>query len=174
MALWRSKKATMIRKTAIAHGFQGAFPDEVGDMRVREEFDEEPKPGDEKPIPQPEEPKALPAHVEDLFSKLGWNKANRAIFLAQNKGLEEGALKAKIENILAERGTLATGSTPERPSEPAPSASTNEEAGRIAIGGTGTTPEGTDGQSTPPPAPPLVEDAVIVSKPEAESGLLNF
>ena len=103
MFLWKGKKATMIRKTAIAHGFQNAFPDEVGDMRIREEFDDEGKPGDTSIIEErPSEPlqAALPAHLEPLFDILEWNKAARAVFVAQHKGDTADEQTARLKALV--------------------------------------------------------------------------
>lgn len=93
--MWSSKQATMIRKTAIAHGFRDAFPDEVGDMRINEEYDapvpsDDPVPAADRPTEAPQA--ALPPAYVPIFDTLGWNIAARVIFAAHNQDEREGLI----------------------------------------------------------------------------------
>lgn len=96
--IWGDKKPTMIRKTAIAHGFRDAFPDEVGDMRIHEEFDaDKPTAAEAEPIAPTDRPTeapqaALPPAFVPLFDRMGWNTAARVVFAAKHKASEDGGL----------------------------------------------------------------------------------
>ena len=123
-----SKQATMIRKTSIAHGFRDAFPDEVGDMRIAEEYGDPEATG--KPVAEADRPTepphaALPPAMVPLFERLGWNTAARVMFVAEHKDNLEAAT-AELEREVkmldgppANAETAVIVSTKADPAEPA-------------------------------------------------------
>jgi phage recombination protein Bet len=127
--MWSTKTATMIRKTAIAHGFRDAFPADLEGMYIPEEFSEERRAEPVQRVLEEEKPlREIPEAAVALFDKLGWNTAKREMFVAVHRNETDEQLVGRLQAL--------AGVTPPEAGDAVPAATTTV----VDAGQTGQTP----------------------------------
>ena len=95
-ATWKKIKATMIRKTSVAHCFRDAFPNETAGLYLKEEFGV-PENQQEEIVLQPKAGNMpVPAELLPMFELLGWNEAARQMFTGINRGRSVEEMKVLL------------------------------------------------------------------------------